>query len=555
MLLTKQQIAQLKQIVQDASTALAISSFGYELPTADVQRLVDDGWIDQADIDRLTDDSYHAGVVTSDDPGAEKDSLVEIQRKLRVNPVKLSEVEERAMGIAQERAGQYAVGLGNRWSASLGRVVVDADQELAQRTRKIIRDETATAVAERKTRQELATRLGQMTEDWSRDWDRIAATELQAAHQEAYFEASLERHGEDGLMARVPDPGACRHCRRLYLEDGKPMVRPLSWWADQGTSNAGLKQADWKPVYGPIHPWCRCQSVRVPKGFEVDESGSLEPIEKSMDPSYVPSALEGYKEFKKPKLKWRGLTIRLENEEGDIRGWYDPNEAKSGYTLMDIPYGYIENTKGADGDEVDVYMGRFPAAENVYIVHQMKAPTFKEADEDKVMIGFKSRAEAVRAYLAHYNDSRFLGSVTAMKADDFVKRVKKADGEMIKGLGGIGYSGPAPVGRVVSGGSKMSNPKTASRHVIDMTLLMEMIEEAAKGKRPKLIVDTKRFDFGFDILTPPHARPKRFAEHLIDDNDHPEIEDNRRQTRQKAEGLVAGQVAAREVQRWAQVKR
>jgi len=119
------------------------------------------------------------------------------------------------------------------------------------------------------------------------------------------------------------------------------------------------------------------------------------------------------------RLKFRGLDISVETDAGSVREWHDPHSGESGKTTMKYPYGYIRKTKGADGDHVDVYVGPDEAAPNVYVVHQMKKPDFKTYDEDKVMLGFASEDAAREAYLAHYNDPRFLGSVKEMSFDDF----------------------------------------------------------------------------------------------------------------------------------------
>jgi len=91
---------------------------------------------------------------------------------------------------------------------------------------------------------------------------------------------------------------------------------------------------------------------------------------------------------------------------------------------------------GMDGDKVDVYIGPNPKAPSVYIVHQMKAPEFKEFDEDKCMIGFDSVEGAATAYQKHYNNNKFLGSITEMPIDKFKAKVFNTtkNPQMIKAL-------------------------------------------------------------------------------------------------------------------------
>lgn len=123
--------------------------------------------------------------------------------------------------------------------------------------------------------------------------------------------------------------------------------------------------------------------------------------------------------YKKPRVKWNGLEIAIENPVGSTR------EGKGWKTTMKNAYGYVCRSGGVDGDEVDVYLGDDMDAPTVYVVHQRKAGDWKAYDEDKVMIGFKSEAAAKSAYLAHYDDDRFLGPITAMPVAEFVEKVRK----------------------------------------------------------------------------------------------------------------------------------
>ena len=84
---------------------------------------------------------------------------------------------------------------------------------------------------------------------------------------------------------------------------------------------------------------------------------------------------------------------------------------KAGKTLMQAHYGFIKNTRGVDGDEVDCYLGPNELATHVHIVKQLKKDT-GEFDELKLMMGFNSEEEAKSMYLNHYsNDARFFGGI------------------------------------------------------------------------------------------------------------------------------------------------
>lgn len=126
-------------------------------------------------------------------------------------------------------------------------------------------------------------------------------------------------------------------------------------------------------------------------------------------------------EYFKPRLHWRGLTIRVENPAGSVRKW------RGGQTKMKYDYGFIEGTEGADGDEVDVYLGpSLKFAPNVYVVRQRRNGgqngAWKRYDEDKCMMGFLSEAQARTAYLGQYDDPRFLGEIVTMPVAKFVEK-------------------------------------------------------------------------------------------------------------------------------------
>lgn len=157
-----------------------------------------------------------------------------------------------------------------------------------------------------------------------------------------------------------------------------------------------------------------------------------------------------------------GLRVSVETQTGAYRHWYDAHAGQAGKTRMLYDYGYIRGSLGTDGDHVDVYLGPDENAPNVYIVDQAKKPRGSHAgdglpwpafDEQKVMMGFASIEDAQRAYLAHYNDPRFLLSIRTMPLGEFRSKVtsKAHHGYVIKaGLakaGGHKYLSRKPDGK------------------------------------------------------------------------------------------------------------
>lgn len=128
-------------------------------------------------------------------------------------------------------------------------------------------------------------------------------------------------------------------------------------------------------------------------------------------------------------INFRGLLIYVENASGTWRtgpGWK---------TLMKVPYGEFARSLGTDGDKLDVYVGPDRNCENVFIVHQnhVRGPKKGEYDEDKVMLGFNTAAQAKKAYLAHYDSPKFFRSMTTMAFPLFKKALlrREVDGEKV----------------------------------------------------------------------------------------------------------------------------
>ena len=114
------------------------------------------------------------------------------------------------------------------------------------------------------------------------------------------------------------------------------------------------------------------------------------------------------------------MPISIEQRKGGVRKWRDPLTGRSGETKFRYPYGYIRGTEGEDRDHVDCFLGPNEQSDKVYVVEQV-SPTTGLYDEDKVMLGFNSEEQAKAAYLAHYDDHRFFGSIHYLDFSDFLE--------------------------------------------------------------------------------------------------------------------------------------
>jgi len=122
--------------------------------------------------------------------------------------------------------------------------------------------------------------------------------------------------------------------------------------------------------------------------------------------------------YKKGHFKFMGFRVTIENAPGDIRRGTDSDGEEWSQKLANA-YGYFSRTEGKDGDEIDLFLGPLPEAQQVYIVHQVDPKTGKP-DEDKVMLGFGDDRRAKAAYMANYKQGwQGFGSMTTMGKPQF----------------------------------------------------------------------------------------------------------------------------------------
>lgn len=124
--------------------------------------------------------------------------------------------------------------------------------------------------------------------------------------------------------------------------------------------------------------------------------------------------------YAKGHIIWQGLPISIENPAGSVRSGKNDDGTQWDVT-MPADYGYIKRTEGADGDQVDVYLGPNPASQTVFIVDQIDPATGK-FDEHKNMLGFDSAPEAIDTYQGGFSDGsgvNRMGAITQVSLEDF----------------------------------------------------------------------------------------------------------------------------------------
>lgn len=128
--------------------------------------------------------------------------------------------------------------------------------------------------------------------------------------------------------------------------------------------------------------------------------------------------------YAKGSFRMHGLRITIETPMFQSRRGKEDGKPWS-ITCM-AHYGYVNGTKGADGDAVDVFVGPAPESLRVYVVNQnAKDGSF---DEHKVLLGFIDQDQACTAYMNSYEKGwTGMGSVAACTIKQFKYWLKHGD--------------------------------------------------------------------------------------------------------------------------------
>jgi hypothetical protein len=435
--LTPDQILEIQDIIELHHNAFIANTIGHDaLPDEVIDELRDKGLLNKESKD-LIKKIYEYGQVLGklNSPQASQMSYNRFEDYIQKNPQPLTQMQQRAVRMAQVNAGQYCMGLGNVIEKDTGRTLIEADQRFRIAYEDKIKNLTALNAARRESIEKLRSDLGWSTGDWARDMKRIAVTEIMYSTQQGQADYLRKKYGEDVYVARIPNPGACKHCIRLHIgPDGQPRIFKLSTLEEHG-SNVGRKQNDWQVVVGPIHPNCVCSMISVPKGWGFNEEGDLVPGGKLGEIYQEPEELEKalieenlfYKSLKaKANIVFQGIPIAIETPKGDKRKWIN-GDGSIGETIMyGASYGFVKRTTSMDEEELDVFVGPFKDSPVVYIIDQ-KNPDNELYDEQKCMLGFRNEEHALNVYRMNYDNP-----------DDFIYDCSSMDVEAFKRWCGVG---------------------------------------------------------------------------------------------------------------------
>lgn len=280
----KATIELIREIIQKHYSRLVVSVLGHEaLTEKEVKELTDAG-VDTSNMDSLMSLVYYHNFINH--PIDE------------VTPTNVHDMkgQQSVTGLKPEgRAHDYTVeNLNDKMKTHIQKLKVDVmtrvegiirdnnDSYKMDSLQNLDRTDMLDELVKESTLGKLKQKLRDTSGDGTRDWTRIAVTEM----SNAIGIASVDRIVSDNVNKEldevyvfritVKDAKTCKWCRLFYNDtDGSPKLYKLSTLLNNG-SNYGKKTDEWKSVIGATHPNERCSGMlELKPGYKLQTDGSV----------------------------------------------------------------------------------------------------------------------------------------------------------------------------------------------------------------------------------------------------------------------------------------
>ncbi|TLP68252.1 hypothetical protein FEA48_30840 [Pseudomonas nitroreducens] len=172
------------------------------------------------------------------------------------------------------------------------------------------------------------------------------------------------------------------------------------------------------------------QSPAVVEPAQIDEQAHQAATSPTNDQPTPTQAQIEAGNYRKGHVRFQGLDISIENPRGSERSGTRPDGSEWRHNMSDH-YGYIRRTEGADGEQVDVYLGPDENSQRAFVVDQVNQQD-GSFDEHKVMLGYPDRVAAIKAYRSNFDAGWKVGPVTEMPMARFKEWLK--DGDLVSPL-------------------------------------------------------------------------------------------------------------------------
>lgn len=273
-MLSSDQLEELLQIIDKNHSIFIAQELGVDFLSTGDKRILTNNGVDWKNLYSVENDSiftaFHLGLLADSLKGKVLDKIPYIDLKDFIKKGKYIPLTQREKNIIKHIKSQTYKDL----KSLKGKIFNDTNQILIDQTlrgqRTFIKKEILNGVKDKKSIKEIALEISKKTGDYTRNFDRIVAYNVQDSYESGKAESIRNTYGEDSLVYKAVFDKACKHCIRLYLTNGpgsEPRVFKLSELQANG-SNIGRKVDDYLPTIPPTHCFCRCNVFNIFPGYK-----------------------------------------------------------------------------------------------------------------------------------------------------------------------------------------------------------------------------------------------------------------------------------------------
>jgi hypothetical protein len=287
-LLTKKQIEELAEAIRLHSTWLIRRILGeHTISESDLKKLKDLKLLSMDVTVESIKQSYVLGKLESTLKEGQYRNFTWEQLQLKAKNYLPTPMEQYQIDAAENTLTTKFRGLGDDIKNNLfARLNKETEQFVTEaQVQGKIKDIVKQGVELQKDYLKVAKDLVEELKEPNRNWFRVAATELHAAHSKGYVDTVAQKQdayedseGVDSDIAIVPNPGACEECLSRYIdqETGNPKIFPMKeLLANAGSNYVKPWRVNALACVPPLHPNCSCRPRFCPPGWGFDEKGKF----------------------------------------------------------------------------------------------------------------------------------------------------------------------------------------------------------------------------------------------------------------------------------------
>jgi hypothetical protein len=269
MVTSKDTIDIIRKIIQKHYARLVVSVLGRDQLTPDQKKQLEESGYDTSNPDSLLSMVYYHNFINHPVDEQSPKNIQDMKSQQSVPGLKpTGEAHDYTVENINEKMAQYIDKMRMDVQSKIEAMIRENnDSYKMDALKNLDRSVEMDELVKESTLGKLRQKLKDSSKDGTRDWLRVAVTEMSNAIGIGSVDRIVTENRNNDLddvyvyREIVQDERTCKYCRRFYEDsDGSPKVYKLSTLLSNG-SNYGKPRDSWLPVAGATHPNERCSQV------------------------------------------------------------------------------------------------------------------------------------------------------------------------------------------------------------------------------------------------------------------------------------------------------